>query len=319
MRKERRLSQRLGATLRALLCWPLVGVLAVCGIRFAIVSNPGRIGHLAAEVDCFLKERALGLIPDEAPILLLDRNRAANKALLDIYRRHFTVFDQRWQRKLLSELAKFQAVRLPLGRPVLGLGESARYPEVLSLWGDQSPAIELPEEIDAKGKSRLREMGVPDGEWFVCVHVREPGYSPRDDADHNHRNADIGTFDAAIRAITEKGGWVIRVGDPSMTPHQAMPRVVDYAISPLKTDWMDLWLCANNRFFVGTTSGLAMVAAMFGKASALANMIPLGASYGSAPGDISIPKTLNDANGRPLSFSEVFGRNLSRQRYAHIF
>ncbi len=319
MRKRRKFSQKLGAVLRGLLVWPIVGILAVCRIRFAFVSNPGRIGHLVAEIDCFLKERTLGLIPDERPVLLLDRRRAGNKALLDIYKNYLTVFDRRWQRHLLAELAKIEAVRLPLGRPVVGFSESARYAQILALWGDRPPAISLPDDIEARGAERLREMGVPADAWFACVHAREGGYSPADENAHAHRNADIGTFGLAMQAIVERGGWVIRVGDASMTPLPSMPQVIDYACSPRKADWMDLWLGAHNRFFVGTSSGLAMVANVFQKPCVLVNMIPQGASYGMAPCDISIPKRHLDADGRVLPLTEVFESGLSVQRYAHVF
>ncbi|MEM7744382.1 MAG: TIGR04372 family glycosyltransferase [Pseudomonadota bacterium] len=319
MVKQKPLIRKLGAVLRGVLCWPIVGILAVCGIRFAFVSNPGRIGHLAAEVDCFLKERALGLVPDEHPILLLDRRRAGNIALLDIYKRHLTVLDRRWQRHLLAEITKIQTARLSLGRPVVGFSEAARYSQVLALWGDRPPVVTLPDDIEQRGRTRLQELGVPADAWFVCVHAREGGYSPIDENAHAHRNAQISTYGPAMTSITDRGGWVVRVGDPTMTPLEPMDQVVDYALSPLKADWMDLWLTAHNRFFVGTSSGLAMLANVFGTPCALVNMIPLGASYGMAPSDISIPKRLLDEHGRVLSLSEVFKRGLSVQRYAHMF
>lgn len=319
MRKRDLAEKKIGAVLRGVLTWPFVGLLAVCQIRFAIVSNPGRIGHVAAEVDCFLKERALGLIPDERPILLLDRGRVGNRALLDIYKRYFTVLDRRWQRRLFFQLAKTPALRLPLARPVAGFGECARYAQVLALWGDRPPVIALPEDIETRGRARLAEMGVPEGAWFVCLHVREGGYSPGDEVTHAHRNADINSYREAIQAITDRGGWVIRVGDATMRPLEGMEQVCDYALSDLKADWMDLWLCAHNRFFLGTSSGLAMLAAMFHKPSALANLIPYGASYGMAPNDISIPKTLVSRSGELLDLAEIFASGLSLLRYASVF
>ena len=75
MGKPTSLDRRLGAILRSILLWPVAGILVVAGIRFALISNPGRIGHMAAEIDCFLKERELGLIPPVRPILLADRKR----------------------------------------------------------------------------------------------------------------------------------------------------------------------------------------------------------------------------------------------------
>jgi hypothetical protein len=252
---KRKLERQLGAVLRAVLCWPFVGLLAVFGVRFALVSNPGRIGHLATEVDAFLKESELGLIPRGRTILLISRKRAANRALLDCFRQHMTVWDHPLVCSVLAEIARIPAVRLPLGRPIVGLGEAARYPNINWLWGDRPPAVRLTPRIEADGRALLTRMGVPGDAWFVALHVREEGYSPADDSDHAHRNADISTYQAAIRAIVETGGWVIRVGDASMTPLAPMDRVVDYATSPEKTDWMDLWLCAHCRFLIGTTSG----------------------------------------------------------------
>jgi hypothetical protein len=217
-KKKNGIDRRIGAVLRGLLLWPVAGILAVLGIRFALISNPGRIGHMAAEVDGFLKERALGLIPDTRPILLIDRKRAGNPALLDVYRQYMRVWDRPWQRKLLAELIRIEALRLPLGRPILGLGESARYQQINWLWHGQPPAVALTPEIEEKGRARLAEMGVPDGAWFVAAHAREAGYSPRDGHDHAHRDTDIGSYAGAFEAITAAGGWVIRVGDPSMKP-----------------------------------------------------------------------------------------------------
>lgn len=319
MVKQRKLSQRIGHVLRAMFLWPFLGVAAALGFRIAQISNPGRIGHMCAEVDAFLKERELGLIPHERPVLLAQRSRSGNPALLDLFKNHMTVWDKRWQKLLFGWMLKFDAVRYPLGRPVVGFGEAARYYQINQLWGDRPPAITLPEDLQARGRARLLEMGVPEGAWFVCVHAREGGYSPQDESTHAHRNSDIATYDLAIKAITDRGGWIVRVGDPTMTPLPPMEQAVDYALSPLKADWMDLWLCANNRFLLGTSSGLIMAATIFQKPCLLVNMAPHGSSYGPGPNDLSIPKMLRDDDGRMLSFAEIFEQNLSVQRYAEVF
>jgi putative glycosyltransferase (TIGR04372 family) len=45
------------------------------------------------------------------------------------------------------------------------------------------------------------------------------------------------------------------MGSPLMTPLPPMPRVVDYAHAVERVDWMDVYLWARARFFVGTQSG----------------------------------------------------------------
>ncbi len=140
-------------------------------------------------------------------------------------------------------------------------------------WPEQ---FETPIEVRLSGgkrrwaeKERLR-MGVPLHDWFVCLHVREGGF--RNDWDHSWRNASIQNYLPAIRLITESGGWVIRMGDPTMTHLPPMDRVIDYAHSPFKGALMDLYLMSACRFFWGTNSGLQEVARLFGKQELLVNL-----------------------------------------------
>lgn len=294
-------------------------MMAACGLRFAIISNPNRIGHLAAEVDCFLKERSLGLVPPVNPVLLIPQKKAGNSALLDIYKEHLTVWEKSWQRVLFSQFCRFDMLRLPLSRPVVAIDESASYSQIMALWEDRAPIIKLPQPFLDEGYRLLKQMGLPDGVWFVPLHVREAGYSPVDDNMHSHRNADIATYDIAIDEIIARGGWVIRMGDPSMTPMRTRAGLIDYARSSFKADKMDIWLCAHAHFFLGSSSGLAVVAGMFNRPAALTNMIPLGACYGMSPRDVSIAKKMIKHDGGSISFEKMFSSGLSRQRYAWLF
>ena len=40
--------------------------------------------------------------------------------------------------------------------------------------------------------------------------------------------------------------------------------MIDYACSDLRSDWMDIFLCAQCRFFIGCQSGLSAVPSVFG-------------------------------------------------------
>jgi len=76
-----------------------------------------------------------------------------------------------------------------------------------------------------------------------------------------------------------------------------MPRVIDYAHHPLRSPWLDVYLCAACELFVGSSSGLFIVASVFGVPCALANMAPLSAAWSYAPRDVSIPKLPRRAGG----------------------
>ena len=60
----------------------------------------------------------------------------------------------------------------------------------------------------------MSALGVPDGAWYVGLHVREGGYHAEDTGDKSrHRNAQIEDYFPAIKAVTDRGGYVIRLGD----------------------------------------------------------------------------------------------------------
>jgi putative glycosyltransferase (TIGR04372 family) len=68
---------------------------------------------------------------------------------------------------------------------------------------------------------------------------------------------------------------------------------------------MDVFLCAEARFFVGTSSGLTHVANLFGTPCALVNWC--STTLPCFPTDLFIPKmVLSKPLKRPLSFSEQF-------------
>jgi len=154
------------------------------------------------------------------------------------------------------------------------------------------------------GWRRLAALGVPRESWFVCLHVRSAGFKPVHDQLHDALNADICTYDAAIDAIVERGGWVIRMGDASMPKLQPRDRVVDYAHSPEKADWMDVFLCGTCWFYIGTSSGLGYVPNLFGVPSVFTNWFPTGALPLNGT-DLFIPKLhWHDKQGQFAPFRE---------------
>ena len=138
-------------------------------------------------------------------------------------------------------------------------------------WSEQYARYRPPRLTGEKRESaaRLRmEMGIPLSDWFVALHVREGG-----DLENgiNYRNSSIGNYLDAIRVITRAGGWVVRLGDASMTPMPDMEHVIDYAHSRWKSELMDLYLISECRFFLGTTSGPTEVALLFDRPVLIVN------------------------------------------------
>lgn len=165
------------------------------------------------------------------------------------------------------------------------------YSEISRAWEQAGggPLLELSKQEIQRGEQALAALGIPRGARYVCLHVRSTGFKHSHEGLHDALNADIVTYDLAIDAIVARGGWVIRMGDPSMPRLPTRYGVVDYAHSPQKTDWMDVFLCGTCWFFVGTSSGPAYVPNLFGIPSVLTNWFPTGTRPLNSM-DIFIPK-----------------------------
>jgi hypothetical protein len=107
---------------------------------------------------------------------------------------------------------------------------------------------------DVQDKYEYREIGIPKDSWFVCLHVREGGFR-NDRGKRDYRNSNILNYIPAINEITSRGGWVVRLVDNTMTPLPSMENVIDYPFTKYKSDFMDLCLIQNCRFFIGDQSG----------------------------------------------------------------
>lgn len=114
-------------------------------------------------------------------------------------------------------------------------------------------------------------MGLPHDAWFVCLHVREGGFH-NDYTEAAHRNANIINYIGAIEEVISRGGWVVRMGDATMTKFPVMERVIDYPFTEAKSALMDVYLIRECRAYIGVSSGIADVAILFQRPIILTNL-----------------------------------------------
>jgi len=314
------LARRAGAAFISCLLLPAAVIGHFAGYRRLPVIT-GRIGHLALEPDCFLKLVALGKTRTKrrhhfmtAPPVGL-----ANRCLLEYWKTRLHVIEQPALCAVLSLVARGPLMVESSASYVMGLGQAAGYGSVNAAWGERPPLLALSVEHRDRGHRFLRSLGLPEGSWIVCVHVRTSGYAPEDDTVHDYRNGDISVFLPAMREIVARGGYCIRMGHPGMKPLDPMEGLIDYAHLPARSEEMDVFLAASCRFFLGDTSGLFLVSTVFGVPCVLANMIPI-TSRGFSPKDLSIFKLLKDRQtGRRLSFQEMFDSPTARLRTSRAY
>jgi putative glycosyltransferase (TIGR04372 family) len=305
----KRLFLRILRELIWLLLLPLTIVLHYAGFRRILVKIE-HIGHLTTELDTFIKAECLGMLRRKRHFVLANINKVANPYLLRYWQRHFTIITHPWLCTILEILSRHYFLRdRNLKYTVECFGTQAIY-QINRLWGERPPILQLDKQDVEWGNQQLANLGIHKDQWFVCLHVREGGFLPQNEIIQSHRNASVTNTLPAIKEIIRRGGFVLRMGDASMTPLPKLDGLIDYANHPIKSDRLDIILCAKAKFFLGCTSGLAFLSMIFGVPIAQANMIPTE-TLGIRCCDISIPKLLlNSSQGSYLNFKDIMQSNI---------
>ena len=126
-----------------------------------------------------------------------------------------------------------------------------------------------------EGKNLLQALGVTSDAPWVCIHNRDAEYlntkvvasksSPENFwGYHNYRDFSAKSMVLAAEELTKRGYYVLRMG--AVVAEQLIstnPKIVDYASTPLRSDFGDIFLLANCAAYLGSDSGIASVPFIF--------------------------------------------------------
>ncbi len=190
-------------------------------------------------------------------------------------------------------------------------------------WREQLSTL-LPVTIPAASRRKAEvlreEMGLPLETWYVCLHVREGGfYGYNEGPMKTSRNTAIENYLKAIQFITDSDGWVVRMGDSSMSHLPSLPRVIDYPHTRFKSDLMDIYLIQACRFYIGSQSGIWSTASLFQRPMITPNMNEWIDSFPEREGDLGIIKHVySRKKKRFLSLKETLDE-FSRFQYSYNY
>jgi putative glycosyltransferase (TIGR04372 family) len=260
----------------------------------ASFTNIGPLGLL----DKYIKADMLGIIPRRTSVILFAPEDSHNPSYVRYWQKYLSVVTHPQTLSFLGPLASRVEERSSWQWCGGNITEIARRAQLQWEAEWRSPLLELSSEHRERGRRLLHELGIPEGAWFVGLHVREG----RDR--NNSRNADVATYRSAIEEIASRGGWVVRMGNDSMRPLPNFPNTIDYAHSTRREDWMDVFLWAEGRFFIGTASGPQLIPTSFGKPVAITNYGPISTMM-CGKEDILLPKHYRlEKEGRYLTLTE---------------
>jgi putative glycosyltransferase (TIGR04372 family) len=180
--------------------------------------------------------------------------------------------------------------------------------------------LKFTDKEEVYGNKMLNEFGLKDKDKFVCLAVRDGAYQQkkipstrRDWSYHDHRNTDVYKFYLAAEELTKRGYYVFRMGVVVEKPFSTKnPKIIDYANSNLRSDFMDIYLAAKCSFCVSSTGyGFTDLACLFAKP--IVNIhLPFGDMFTYSEKFLFIIKHhILKRENRKLSLSEIFSHGVA--------
>jgi putative glycosyltransferase (TIGR04372 family) len=299
--------RRTAVKLALILTTPVALIFRWSQIYFLGVGLEHRIGHLTCE------PYYAWLLHQQDPnryrkfILTYDPASVANHAVLDRLPPCFTYISSFFLRSLARPLQRHPLCSIDLGKGVRTTTGSCDLFRLVRNVPRPRQFLDLDDLPLQDAQDVLNFFHLHSYSWYVVLHNREPTTFGGQDDLHDYRNVDISSYSLAIDQILDRGGAVIRIGDPSMSELPDREGVVDYAHHHGRSPEMDLLICTFGTIFLGCDSGAMTMAAVQGVRIVATNMAPLGNSRVWGAEDIFIPKLYRSAlTGDLISFRTIF-------------
>lgn len=268
-------------------------------------SNLGHLGFLFLYVNYYR-------FRDTNRIIHVPSEKIANKFYLETIQRQspltITVFDRE---DLENDLGKLDFLLLSREKSSTYRTESsaAAYSSHLhpEFHVDPTFQLKLTHEENLRGLAILSDFLGREISWFGLIHIRGPRNGLLDYA--QARDANIDHYRKIGAHIESTGGLLIRMGDGRFPRLNKSFQAFDYAHSKIRSEFMDVWLWNNCRFWVGNMNGASVPPLTFGKRRLLTDMW-----YFDENGpyrDFYVPKKLY-CNGKRLTFDEVKNLPISK-------
>jgi putative glycosyltransferase (TIGR04372 family) len=162
-------------------------------------------------------------------------------------------------------------------------GKTSSDRDVNNLLEKTAPHLRFTSKEEAMGRAGLERLGVPVGGKFICLIGRDSTYletivNPGGNFDyHNFRDVDINSFILAADALADMGYYVLRMGTAVKARIESTnPKVIDYATSNLRSDFLDIYLGANCFFCISVSTGFDAIPTIFRRPVCYVNMLPIG-------------------------------------------
>ena len=239
-------------------------------VRFENIKS-NRIGHFAANTELYCCEIETGINKPKKPYLdLFYYDDISNQQLAKMWKRKLNIIP-RWLLSPIHNLNKFLVNAFPSFEKHNIGNNTCGDRDVHNLMDGSKTHLEFTKAEEMLGRKYLKKFGVSEKDKFVCLVVNDSSYlnthHPHNDwSYHNYRNANIDNYILAAEELASRGYFVFRMGKIVSRPLKSSNhKIIDYASSNLRNDFMDIYLAAKCTFCISASSGFEMVPVIFRK------------------------------------------------------
>lgn len=225
-----------------------------------------RIGHFACNTELYLCKLDAGIkVPRQRYVDLFYMVKPiCNEQLATMWKRILRV----WPGWVLGRINRVN--RLIPGSSVHEIGKTTFQDDrdVHNFLERFPPHLEFTAEEEARGAVGLEAMSIPQSARFVCLIVRDSAYLEQHLQDggrhHSYRDCDAQNFVMPAEELADRGYFVIRMGAKVREAMNSVhPKVIDYAMNGMRSDFMDIYLGAKCEFCISTATGYDAVPEIF--------------------------------------------------------
>ena len=250
------------------------------------------------------------------------KNKIYNRQLVKMWKRKFNFLSG----YLLDPISRVNKL-LPGWRIHTIEALNTRDRDVDNLVAKYQP-LNFTNEEEIYGKSMLSKIGLKDGDKFVCLIVRDAAYqkkkiSPRyrDWSYHDYRNQEVNNYLLASEELAKRGYYVFRMGtvvEKAFT--SSNKKIIDYANSNFRSDFMDVYLAAKCFFCISTGVGFDYLPYFFKRPIVFSDIAPIGDLHTMSEQNMHITKHhVLKKEKRRLSISEIFSYGVGYAYDSKVF
>ena len=246
---------------------------------------------------------------------IVNRGTYINKQAIKMWKRKLGFFPPGY---LFHPIVKVNSL-IPGGKiHIIAIFNSKKEKDIDNLLDKYLP-LDFTADEEIYGKKMLNKFGLKDGDKFVCLAVRDREFNLRqipsrfrDWSYHEYRHYDIDNFALAAEELTKRGYYVFRMGvfvEKSFNLNN--PKIIDYANTNLRSDFMDVYLGAKCSFCISTSFGFDGIPYIFRRPIALF-YLPFGDIPSFSDKFLIMTKHfVLKKEKRKLSLSEIFSHGVA--------